>query len=145
MNRRTAGLAGAALAIAVVTVVARAAGFGRTLVFARTVGFDCLGSTYQTANTVPNIVFEVVAGGALATLVVPLIAGAVSRGDTHEASSTTSALLTWALTLLIPAGLLVAVLARPIISVLIGTPPGGCDRTAVIDVGSRMLQVFAPQ
>ncbi|MDX6224373.1 MAG: putative peptidoglycan lipid flippase, partial [Frankiales bacterium] len=42
-------------------------------------------------------------------------------------------------------GLLVAVLARPIISVLIGTPPGGCDRTAVIDVGSRMLQVFAPQ
>jgi putative peptidoglycan lipid II flippase len=145
VTRRTGSLAGAALAIAVVTVVARAAGFGRTLVFARTVGFGCLGSTYQTANTVPNIVFEVVAGGALASLVVPLIAGAVSRGDQEAASRTTSALLTWTLTLLIPAAVLVAVLARPIVSLLIGTPPDGCDRTAVLDVGTRMLQVFAPQ
>jgi putative peptidoglycan lipid II flippase len=145
VNRRGAGLLGAAAGIAVVTVLARIAGFGRTLVFARTVGFNCLGSTYQTTNTVPNIVFEVVAGGALATLVVPLIAGAVARGDRDEASRTTSALLTWALTLLVPAALVVAVLARPIVSLLIGTPPSGCDRSTVLDVGARMLRVFAPQ
>lgn len=145
MTRRTAGLAGAAAAIAVVTVVARVAGFGRTLVFARTVGFDCLGSVYQTANTVPNIVFEVVAGGALAALVVPLIAGAVADGDKDQVSRTGSALLTWAVTLLIPAGLLVFVLARPIVSALVGSPPTGCARSDVLAVGTRMLQVFAVQ
>jgi putative peptidoglycan lipid II flippase len=145
VTRRAAGVAGAAAAIAAVTVLARIAGFGRTVVFARAVGFNCLGSTYQTANTVPNIVFEVVAGGALASLVVPLIAGAVARADTAEVASTTSALLTWALTLLVPAALLVGLLARPIVSLLIGTPPPGCDRAAVLDVGTRMLQLFAPQ
>lgn len=145
MTRRTAGLAGAALAIAVVTVAARVTGFGRTLVFARTVGFDCLGSVYQTANTVPNIVFEVVAGGALAALVVPLIAGAVAAGDKEQVSRTGSALLTWAVTLLVPAGLAVFVLARPIVAVLVGSPPAGCARAEVLAVGTRMLEVFAVQ
>lgn len=145
MSRRTAGLAGAALAIAAVTVAARAAGFGRSLVFARTVGFDCLGSVYQTANTVPNIVFEVLAGGALAALVVPLIAGAVSAGDSEQVSRTGSALLTWALTLLVPAGVLVFLLAQPIVSILVGSPPPGCEPSATLAVGTRMLQVFAIQ
>ena len=138
-------LAGAALAISAVTILARAAGFGRTLVFARTVGFDCLGSTYQTANTVPNIVFEVVAGGALATLVVPLIAGHIDTGDIDSASETVSALLTWCLTLLVPAAVVLAVAARPIMSLLVGTPPASCGRDAVLTVGARMLTVFAPQ
>ena len=33
-----------------------------TVVFARAVGPTCLGDTYVTANSVPNIIFEVVAG-----------------------------------------------------------------------------------
>ena len=34
-----------------------------------------LANIYNAANTIPNIVFELVAGGALASLVVPLLAG----------------------------------------------------------------------
>lgn len=133
------------MAIGAVTLLARIAGFGRTLVFARTVGFDCLGSVYQTANTVPNIVFEVVAGGALAALVVPLVAGAVAAADHDQVSRTASALLTWAVSLLVPAGLLVFVLARPIVAALVGSPPPGCARSDMLDVGARMLEVFAVQ
>ena len=58
------GVAGAAALIAVLTVLARLAGFGRTLVFTNTVGADTTGGTYLAANNVPNIVFEVVVGGA---------------------------------------------------------------------------------
>ncbi len=69
MNARKAvhGVAGAAALIAVLTLLARLAGFGRTLVFTNTVGAGSTGDTYLAANTVPNIVFEVVAGGALAS------------------------------------------------------------------------------
>ena len=40
-----------------------------------------LANVYNAANTIPNIIFELVAGGAVASLVVPLMAGAVDAGD----------------------------------------------------------------
>jgi putative peptidoglycan lipid II flippase len=130
----------AAAQIGGLTVASRAAGFARMLVFVAAVGATDLGDMYQTANTVPNIIFEIVAGGALASLVVPLLAGAVSRGDRDSAGATTSALLTWVLTLLVPAALVVAIAAGPIVRLL---APGTSDRA--IAVGADMLRVFAPQ
>ncbi|HEY8533676.1 MAG TPA: lipid II flippase MurJ [Micromonospora sp.] len=134
-------LAGAAALIAVLTVASRIAGFGRTLVFVWGVGATDLGDIYQAANTVPNIIFEIVAGGALASLVVPLLAGAVAAGDRARVEATASALLTWTLTLLIPLAVVVALAARPIIEVL--APPGASPEQ--IAAGTRMLRIFAPQ
>ena len=83
--------AAAAAVITVLTVVSRIAGFGRTYVFLQTVGAGPLGNIYNAANTIPNIVFELVAGGALASLVVPLLAGAVAAGDRARVAAVTSA------------------------------------------------------
>ncbi|GIF00949.1 membrane protein [Paractinoplanes rishiriensis] len=131
-------IAGAAALITVLTVVSRIAGFGRTLVFLRTVGRDDLADIYNAANTIPNIVFELVAGGALASLVVPLLAGHVAAGDRQRVGAVASALLTWVLVLLVPLAVLVAVLAGPIAG-LLGVPP------AHAEVAAGMLRVFAPQ
>ncbi|GAA4719400.1 murein biosynthesis integral membrane protein MurJ [Phytohabitans rumicis] len=131
----TAKIAGAAALIAVLTVAARLAGFVRTGVFTWVVGDTNLGGIYVVANTVPNIIFEIVAGGALASLVVPLLAGSVAAGDRAAVSATTSALLTWTLTLLVPLAAVVALAAGPIMAAL-GAPD---------EVGARMLRVFAPQ
>ncbi|WP_248965570.1 murein biosynthesis integral membrane protein MurJ [Sphaerisporangium perillae] len=75
------GLAAAAVLIGVVTILARVVGFAKQLVLARTVGTNCLATAYFTANQVPNIVFEIVVGGALAGMVVPVLAGAASRSS----------------------------------------------------------------
>jgi putative peptidoglycan lipid II flippase len=140
-----AGAVGAAVSIAGVAAVSRIVGFGRTVTFARTVGATCLGDTYVTSNTVPNIVFEIVAGGALASLVVPVLAGPVVRGDRDEVSRTTSALLSWALVIAVPVTLLGLLLARPLVGLLIGSSNPGCDRHTELVVGTRMLLVFMPQ
>lgn len=134
-------IAGAATLIAVLTVVARAAGFGRTMVFAWAVGDNDLGDIYFAANLIPNIVFEIVAGGALASLVVPLLAPATAAADRAAVARTTSALLTWALTVLVPLAVLLAVAAEPVISALAG-PGAGADQIAA---GTQLLRVFAPQ
>ena len=63
--------------IGVITVVARLVGFGRQVVFAHTVGTTCLGTAYTTANMVPNIIYDIVLGGALSSVVVPVLAGPV--------------------------------------------------------------------
>ncbi|HET6214406.1 MAG TPA: lipid II flippase MurJ, partial [Micromonosporaceae bacterium] len=133
-------IAGAAALIAVLTVVSRIAGFARVLVFNWAVGATDLGDIYLAANTVPNIIFEIVAGGALASLVVPLLAGAIAQGDRRAVGATTSALLTWTLTLLVPLAIVVAVAAGPIVTALAGQA-----QPEQVEVGTRLLRVFAPQ
>ena len=73
------GIGRAAVLIGAITVLARVIGFGRQLVFAHTVGNHCLGTAYATANQVPNILYDVVLGGALTSVVVPVLAVAATR------------------------------------------------------------------
>ncbi|HEX4399037.1 MAG TPA: lipid II flippase MurJ, partial [Trebonia sp.] len=137
------GIGRAAVMIGVITVLARLVGFGRQVVFAHTVGTTCLGTAYTTANMVPNIIYDIVLGGALASVVVPVLAGPAGRaGD--AARQISSALLTWTVVLLVPVSAVVAVAAHPIVSVLLGNA-GGCPRADLAGVGTRMLIVFAPQ
>jgi putative peptidoglycan lipid II flippase len=137
---RAGGIVGAAALIAGLTVLARIAGFGRTAVFLGTVRDNSLGDLYSAANTVPNIVFELAVGGALASLVVPLLAGAVAAGDRRRVDAVASALLTWTLLLLVPLALLVALLSGHIVGLLMPDLPAEAH-----GVGTRMLLVFAPQ
>src|SRR4051794_28592250 len=139
------GIASAALLVAAVTVVARVAGFGRVLVFAHAVGPSCLGDTYYTANTVPNIVFDVVAGGALSSLAIPVLARPVEQGDDATADRIASALLSWVLLLLLPVTLLGLTLTRPIMDLLVGNGHPGCLALSEQAIGARMLLVFMPQ
>jgi putative peptidoglycan lipid II flippase len=142
VNRRSVaqGVAGAAALIAVLTLLARVAGFGRTLVFTNAVGADSTGDAYQAANTVPNIVFEVVAGGALAALVVPMLAGGIAVGDREQVRRTASALLGWTLLVLTPLAVALALLADPIARLLLGA-----GDPAEAELAARFLLVFAPQ
>lgn len=132
---RAAGL------IAGLTVVARVVGFGRIFVFSWAVGLTTLGTIYQTINTLPNIVFEIVAGGALSAAVVPLISAALTRRRSADVDQLASALLTWSIVILAPLALLVAAFARPIATALLGSDTPS-DHIAL---GARFLVVFAPQ
>jgi putative peptidoglycan lipid II flippase len=135
------GVLAAAGLIAVVTLVARIFGFGRWLVFSQSVGTTCVGSVYQAANQLPNVVFEVAAGGALAAVVVPIIAGQLARQDDAKAARTASAMLTWTLALLVPLSLCLALAARPLSGFLVDD-----DRCAgSTDLTASMLVVFSPQ
>jgi putative peptidoglycan lipid II flippase len=142
VTRALRGVAAAAVLISALTLLARAAGFGRTLVFTNAVGAGSTADTYLAANNVPNIVFEVVAGGALASLVVPMLAGGITAGDGEQVRRTASALLGWTLLVLVPLAALVALFAHPIAAALLGV--AGSD-PAKVDLAARFLLVFAPQ
>jgi putative peptidoglycan lipid II flippase len=139
----------AVVLIAALTATARLVGFGRQVVFAHTVGNSCLGSAYTTANQVPNIIYDIVLGGALASVMVPVLARparqAAAEPDAARATSQiSSALLTWTVLLLLPASLILALAARPLVWMLI-PHLRGCSRAEAVAVGSGMLEVFAPQ
>ena len=98
------------------TLVSRALGFARWIVQASTVGAGTVAGAYSTANQVPNVLYEVVVGGALAATIVPLLAGAVRGGRREEVERTASGLLGLVLMVLAPLAVALAVLAGPIAS-----------------------------
>ncbi|WP_051393238.1 murein biosynthesis integral membrane protein MurJ [Glycomyces arizonensis] len=138
-TRREVGRA--ATLIGAITIGSRLAGFGRVLVFTGAVGYSSLGTAYQNANTVPNLIFELVAGGALAALAVPLLSAPLARHDADQVNRIASALLTWSLAVLIPIAAAVALLARPLVELVSGPHV----TAATIDTGTEMLVLFAPQ
>jgi putative peptidoglycan lipid II flippase len=143
----------AAALIAALTIVARMLGLVRTIVFSQTVGAGCLGTAYNTANLVPNIIYDIVLGGALTSIMVPVLArpAAKAAGDpqaAHEVSQTSSALLTWTVLILVPASVVIAAVAGPLAGLLNPhNPHGGCapHQQSLVHVTGSMLAVFAPQ
>src|SRR5579863_1786646 len=67
------------------TLASRGTGFVRTLIIAAAIG-KTIGDAYNIANTIPNIIYELLLGGVLTSVVVPLIVSAARReGDHGEA------------------------------------------------------------
>ena len=148
--RAASGIGRAAVLIGGLTVLARVVGLGRQIVFAHTAGNFCLGTAYATANQLPNIIYDIVLGGALTAIMVPVLAGpaARSRSDpaaAREVSQISSALLTWTIAILVPVSVALALAAGPLVSLLIPLGRSGCQHGQLVAVSSRMLVVFAPQ
>jgi putative peptidoglycan lipid II flippase len=70
---------GAAMALG--TLVSRATGFLRTVVLVAALGYSGVNDAYNTANTIPNIVYDLLLGGVLASVVVPLLVRAGREDD----------------------------------------------------------------
>jgi putative peptidoglycan lipid II flippase len=144
-------IARGALLIAVLSAMSRLLGLIRTVVFAQTVGAGCLGTAYVTANTVPNLIYELALGGALASAMVPVLARAASRSGTDEVqkayvSQITSALLTWSVLILLPVTVAIVAAARPIADLLIpANPNAACARPAMLGTTTDLIVAFAPQ
>lgn len=134
-------IAVAAGTIAVITLAARLVGFGRWFAFSHSVGATCVGTVYQSVNAIPNVLYEIAAGGVLAAVVVPLVSGALGRGEPEEADRTASALLTWTVAILLPLMVVVIAVAEPISQVLVADE--GC--AGAVGLGAELLRVFAVQ
>jgi putative peptidoglycan lipid II flippase len=108
----------AAGTMAVASLVSRLTGFLRTVVLTAALGFAAVGNAYTVANTLPNIVYELLLGGVLTSVVVPLL---VNAQEKHEDGGVryTQRLMTLAITGLAALTVL-AVLAAPALTWLMG-------------------------
>ena len=75
--------------------------------FSQTVGASCLGTAYVTANQVPDLLYQLILGGALTSAMVPVLARSAERAARDPAEKArvgqiTSALLTWTVVIVVP-------------------------------------------
>ena len=150
-GKLASGIARGALIVAGLTALSRVLGLLRTVVFAQTVGAGCLGTTYVTANQVPNLIVELAIGGALSSAMVPVLARSASRAATDPSAKRnveriSSALVTWSVIILLPITLAIAATAGPISALLNpANPNADCSHADMINSTSFMLVSFAPQ
>ena len=69
----------------VATATSRLIGFARILVIAAVLGTTYLGNAYQSSNAVSNVLFELLAAGALSAVLVPTFVTHLDRGNEDEA------------------------------------------------------------
>lgn len=90
----------AARMMGVATLASRGIGFVRVWVIAIVLGTTLLGNTYQSSSSVSNVLFELLAAGALSAVLVPTFVRHIEAGDEAEAERLASGVLGMALMVL---------------------------------------------
>jgi len=145
-QRAAAPVGRRAALMGVATAVSRVIGFVRVLVIAAVLGTTHLGNTFQGSNLVSNVLFELLAAGALSAVLVPAFVERFARGRDDEAESLAGSLLGVAMVVL-GAVALAGVLAAPWIARLLTAgadlPPEEAARQR--DLTTFLLRFFIPQ
>ena len=133
------------LVVTACTLLSRLTGFVRVLVAAAVLSNGPLGDTYHAANMIPNLIFELVAGGVLQAVLVPtFVAARRSGGDDGlgEAAGAVAGVLAGALAIVAAVVMLLSPLAAWALTALEDDAALVADKRSLI---TPMLIVFVPQ
>ncbi len=72
------------------TLLSRVTGFGKVLALTYAVGLSGLSDVFNTANTTPNIIYELLLGGVLSATLLPTFVRAQKNNDTEAMSAVIS-------------------------------------------------------
>ncbi len=146
VNAAEPSLARSTAVMATGTLLSRVTGLLRVTVLVATlgVGESRLADVYNVANTTPNIIYELVLGGILSSIFVPVFVEVRNTRGVRQAWHVARATMTIAI---VGLGLLalIGVLAAPwIIKLYIhsGTP---AERAEAQELGGQLLAMFMPQ
>jgi putative peptidoglycan lipid II flippase len=132
--------------MAVGTTLSRATGFLRlaAMAFALGVAETRLADAYNVANNIPNIVYELVLGGVLTSVFVPVFVRQLKTRSREEAWDAARAILTTTLVVLLLVMVAGIVAAPWVVRVYTARVPSP-QREAVQELATLFLQFFMPQ
>ncbi len=138
VSRSAAGMGVAAAA-------SRVIGFARVLAIAAILGTTYLGNTFTSSNYVSNVLFELLAAGALSAVLVPTLVDLLDRSEEPEAERLAGSVLGLAL-IVLGAVTVVGVVGAPWLARLLAS---GVDDPSVAaqqeSVATFLLRFFVPQ
>ncbi len=135
------GMMRSSAVMAVGTLVSRVTGFVKAIVLAAALGTQLLGDAYNTANTIPFIINDLLIGGLIASVLVPLLVKRRKR-DADGGVRTEDRLFTAAvLVLLVITGLAIAA-AGPLTRLYLGDADPRQAEVAVYLARFLLAQIF---
>ncbi|WP_283138348.1 murein biosynthesis integral membrane protein MurJ [Rhizohabitans arisaemae] len=135
-----------AVVMAVGTLLSRLTGLGRiaALVYALGVTESRLADAYNIAGTLPTVVYELVLGGVLTSVFIPILMEWLKTREHAEAWRAASVLAGSAMALLLAVCVLTAVAAPWIIAIFSGRVPGLVAQQEQHELATTLLRLLAP-
>jgi len=127
------------------TLVSRVSGFGRVVATAAVLGSGLLGDVYQTANMIPNLLFELVAGGVLQAVLVPAFVAARRDGGNEALGEATRATVGVIVVVLGAVAAIGMALAPLLARLLVMSEPSSAVAHQKLHVMVPMVLMFVPQ
>jgi putative peptidoglycan lipid II flippase len=128
------------------TTLSRLTGFLRLAAMTATLGVtvSALGSVYTIANLTPNIIYELILGGILTSVFVPVFAARIETHGEEDARDVADRVISLVAMILLVVAALGALFAEQIIR-LYFVSSNAPDREAQIELGVFFLRWFMPQ
>ena len=123
------------------TAVSRVTGFVRTVVLAAALGTQLLGDAYNTANTIPFVVYDLLIGGLMASVIVPFLVRRRKR-DSDGGHATEQRVFTVALIALLVLASAAVLAAEPLIRLYAGEFTDPQFDVAVLFARFLLAQIF---
>ncbi|NJC64484.1 murein biosynthesis integral membrane protein MurJ [Planosporangium flavigriseum] len=123
--------------MAVGSIVSRVTGFLRTATIGAAIGAAAVSDDYNLANTLPNMVYELLLGGVLASVIVPLLVRARTT-DPDRGEAYAQRLLTLA-TLFLAAATVAAVAAAPLLTSVMASRASAADQRLITVLAYLLL------
>ena len=135
-----------AVVMAVGTTLSRVTGLGRLIAMAFALGVteSRLADAYNIANTMPNVIYELILGGVLTSVFIPVLVEELRKKRDDDAWESVSALVTTSIVTVV-AITLVAVVAAPGIIRLFTFRLSGAEQAQQQELATFFLRIFAPQ
>jgi putative peptidoglycan lipid II flippase len=122
------------------TTLSRATGLVRVAALTSALGLTTFADVYNLANTLPNVLYELVLGGVLSSTLVPLFVRALDDPEDDGPSAVVT------VAFVAVAGLtLAAVLVSPLVNLLFAAPLTGDDRQQQLTTGAALMALLVPQ
>ena len=128
--------------MAVGTIFSRITGLGRNLLLVAALGTAIVGDTFQVANTIPTVVYILVAGGALNAVFVPQIVREMKKSDGGHAFVSQLATATFTILAIATA---IGVLAAPLVVRLYAAKFGGSGLETEFELTVLFTRYCLPQ
>jgi putative peptidoglycan lipid II flippase len=127
------------------TTLSRLTGFLRLTAMTATLGVtvSALGSIYTVANLTPNIVYELILGGILTSVFVPVFVDRLETRGVEDAREAAQRIVTLVLVLLTLVAVIAAIFAEQIIRLYLSE--AGEAAEAQVALGTFFLRWFMPQ
>jgi putative peptidoglycan lipid II flippase len=119
----------------------KAFAFVRQVLFARTFGVSAVLDAFNAANNLPDLVFAVISGGAMAIAIVPLLTETLDREGREATWALFSRLANWAFLLTAILALTLAVFADPLVRYVV--VPGFSPEQQNLTITLMRLDVIA--
>ncbi|HEY5437285.1 MAG TPA: lipid II flippase MurJ, partial [Acidimicrobiales bacterium] len=132
------------------TLVSRLTGLLRVLVLAWVLGFTPIADSFNLANTVPNMLFDLVLGGIAGATFIPVFVERLTLDGERKAWKSISSVVTWAFILLVAATVLAWFCAPWIVDGFTAFRHSSTKESAALllqqrAVATQLLRWFVPQ